>query len=350
MIERRIAKKVKIGNIFIGQNEKILVQSMLNKPWNDFGSNVSQAIALEKAGCEIIRVAVPTKESVKLIEKLKQSVNVPVVADIHFDYNLAIESVFAGADKIRINPGNIEKSNLKKIVIVCRSRNIPIRIGINSGSVEKEFLNAYGRLPDAMVNSAMQSVRFFENLDFDNIILSIKSTNVIETIESYEKISKLCDYPLHIGITESGTINYGTIKSCVGIGSLLSRGIGDTIRISLTADPLNEVDVGFQILKSLGLSKGVEVFSCPTCGRTTINVEKIAKSVEEMTKNIRKNLKIAVMGCPVNGPGESFKADFGITGLNGEGIIFSKGKIIKKVPENQLLLELKQFIDDFSGE
>ena len=345
---RRKSKIINIGSVSIGGNNDILVQSMLKKPSNDVESNIIQAKDLENAGCQILRVSIPDKNSLKLIQKLKENINIPLVADIHFDYNLAIESVFAGIDKIRINPGNIEKENLKKIISVfisvCKQKNIPIRIGLNSGSIEKKFYDKFKDSSRAMIESAMESVRFFESLDFNKIVISLKSSNVRESIYLYESISSLCDYPLHIGITESGIESLGIVKSSIGIGSLLAHGIGDTIRVSLTCDPIREVELGFQILKSLDLYPRVEVVSCPTCGRTTIDVESLAKSVEKMTRNIKKNMKIAVMGCPVNGPGESKNADFGITGANGMGIIFKHGKVIKKVPENLLIDELKKSI------
>lgn len=344
MIHRRKSKIIKVGDSFIGGNSDILVQTMLKVPSFDIESNVSQAKDLELNGCQILRVSIPDKNSLNLIDNLKQNIKIPIVADIHFDHNLAVESVFAGVDKIRINPGNIEQSNLKKIINVCKKKNVPIRIGINSGSIEKEFLNKFENSSDAMIESAMKNIKYFENLGFNNIILSLKSSNVNECIYLYDKISSLCDYPLHIGVTESGTEKSGTVKSCIGIGSLLSRGIGDTIRVSLTADPIKEIELGYQILKSLDLCSGVTIISCPTCGRTSIDVQALANSVEQMTKNIKKNLKIAVMGCPVNGPGESKSADFGITGANGMGIIFKKGQIVKKIPENFLLEELKKMI------
>lgn len=347
---RRKSKRIKIGKVFIGSNEDILVQSMLNKPSSDFESNVLQAKSLEKKGCQILRVAIPDYNSVGLIEKLKSSVNIPIVADIHFDYKMAIESVNAGADKIRINPGNLDKSNLEKVVKECKQKEIPIRIGINSGSVEKKFLGSDIKIPDSMVKSALSTIEFLESLDFDKIVVSVKSSNVCESIDCYEKISKICDYPLHVGITESGAGMYGVVKSSVGIGSILSKGIGDTIRVSLTDDPLKEVETGFQILKSLGLANKVEVISCPTCGRTTVDVKFLAESVEKMTENINKKMKIAVMGCPVNGVGESKNADFGITGANGIGIIFRHGQILKKVSENLLLKELENLILEFKGE
>jgi len=343
-MQRKRTKKIKIGNIFIGGNEPILIQSMLDRPFDSFQANIEQAQELEKSGCQMLRVAVPNLQSVELISILKRFISIPVIADIHFDYNIAIESVYAGVDKIRINPGNIPKNNLLKIANICMQKNIPIRIGINSGSVNKKFLEKYGNNADAMVASAKEIIDLFENLGFDKIIISLKSSDIYKTIEAYEKMSKICDYPMHIGITEAGVENYGIIKSCVGIGSLLTRGIGDTIRVSLSADHKKEIEVGYQILKSLGLINGVEVVSCPTCGRCTLDVKKLALEIENFTKNIRKKLKIAVMGCPVNGPGEARDADFAITGAHGTGLIFKNGEIIKRVPQNKLLEELKKLI------
>ena len=343
-MQRKKTKKIKVGNVFIGGGEPILIQSMLDRPFDNIQANIEQAQELEKAGCQMLRVAVPNSRAVELINILKRCISIPVIADIHFDYNIAIESIHAGADKIRINPGNIEKNNLLKIANVCSQKNIPIRIGINSGSVNKKFLEKYGNNADAMVASAKEIIDLFENFGFDKIIVSLKSSNIYKTIEAYEKMSKICDYPMHIGITEAGTENYGIIKSCVGIGSLLTRGIGDTIRVSLSANHVKEIEVGYQILKSLGLRDCVEVVSCPTCGRCTLDVKQLALEIENFTKNIRKELKIAVMGCPVNGPGEARDADFAITGAHGTGLIFRKGEIIKRVPQNKLLEELKKLI------
>ena len=343
-MRRKKTKKIKIGNTFLGGDEPILVQSMLDRPFDSFQANIEQAQELESAGCRILRVAVPDLQAVKIINILKRSVKIPIVADIHFDYNIAIESVYAGADKVRINPGNIEKNNLAKVANICMQKNIPIRIGINSGSVNKKFLEKYGDTADAMVANAIDTVNLFESLGFNQIVISLKSSNIFKTIEAYEKMSKICDYPMHIGITEAGIENYGIVKSCVGIGSLLTRGIGDTIRVSLSANHVKEIEVGYQILKSLGLMNCVEVISCPTCGRCTIDVKSLALEIENFTKNIRKKLKIAVMGCPVNGPGEARDADFAITGAHGIGLIFKNGEIIKKVPQNILLEELKKLI------
>lgn len=341
---RRETKKIKIGNVFIGGNGPILIQSMLDKASDDIKANIEQAKELEAAGCQILRVAVPDLKSVSLISILKRFIKIPVVADVHFDYNIAIESIYAGADKIRINPGNIEKNNLAKIANICSQKNIPVRIGVNDGSVNKKFLAKYGDTVDAMVANAIDTVNLFENLGFNQIVISIKSSDIYKNIKAYEKISSLCSYPLHIGITESGIENYGIVKSCVGIGSLLTRGIGDTIRVSLSANHVKEIEVGYHILKSLGMLNCVEVISCPTCGRCTIDVKSLALEIEKFTQKIRKKLKIAVMGCPVNGPGEARNADLAISGSNGTGLIFKKGEIIKKVAQNKILDELKKII------
>ena len=340
---RRRCKSVKVGSLIIGGNSPITVQSMLNVPSYDVEKNMCQALELEDAGCEIIRVAVPNMESVKLIYALKEKLKIPVVADIHLNYKLAIESVVAGVDKVRINPGNIgSEENVKAVAKACGSRGIPIRIGVNSGSMEKEILKKYGTAtPQAMCESALYNASLLEKYDFDDIIISMKSSDVKSTIEAYRLISEKCEYPLHIGVTESGTERMGLIKSSCGIGSLLLDGIGDTVRVSLTANPLNEVHAGIDILKALGIRKdGVEFISCPTCGRTRIDIIKLANEAEKALANCKKNIKIAVMGCVVNGPGEARDADIGITGGNGIGIIFKKDKIIKRVPEENLLEEL----------
>ena len=334
-------KTVKTGNITLGDG-KIYIQSMLNCRADDISGSVSQAIELEKAGCEIIRAAVPKIENARLISALKENVSIPVVADIHFDYRIAIEAVAAGVDKIRINPGNIGSDDkVKEVVKACRSRNIPIRIGVNSGSLEKRVLEKYGApVPMAFVESALYHVKLLNKFDFDDIVISIKSSDVKTTIESYRLLAEKCNYPLHLGVTESGTERMGIIKSAMGIGSLLCDGIGDTIRVSLTADPIREIYAAKDILKAIGLGKGVNIVSCPTCGRTQIDLIGLANKVEEATRNIEKNIKIAVMGCVVNGPGEAREADIGVAGGNGEGLIFKKGEIVKKVSEENLLEEL----------
>ncbi len=348
MFERRNAKKVKIGDIFIGGNEPIAVQSMLNRRSDDFEGSIAQAKALEAAGCDIVRAAVPDMEAVELIGRLKSSISIPVVADIHFDYRLALECVAAGVDKIRINPGNIgSEDRVKAVAHACRSAGIAIRIGVNSGSVEKEILAKYGSpTPMAMAESALYHVSLLEKYDFDDIVISIKSSNVQNTIQAYEIVSGMCDYPLHIGVTEAGTRHMGIIKSAAGIGSLLAHGIGDTIRVSLTDEPVEEIKAGIDILKSLNLRKNcVEIVSCPTCGRTRINMIEIAQQVTDALSTCNKPLKVAVMGCAVNGPGEAREADIGIAGGDGCGLIFKKGEIIRKVAEEKLVEELMNEIE-----
>ncbi|WP_029689065.1 flavodoxin-dependent (E)-4-hydroxy-3-methylbut-2-enyl-diphosphate synthase [Thermoanaerobacter sp. A7A] len=345
---RKITREVKIGNKKIGGNNPILVQSMTNTDTHDIEKTIEQIKRLEAEGCDIIRVAVPDMEAAEAIKEIKKNINIPLVADIHFDYRLAIKSIENGADKIRINPGNIgREENIKKVVEIAKEKGIPIRIGVNSGSLEKEILHKYkGVTAEAVVESALKNVLILEKLGFYDIVISLKTTNVPLTIEAYKLASSKVDYPLHVGITEAGTIEAGTIKSAIGIGTLLYLGIGDTIRVSLTGDPVHEVRVGKQILRSLGLLKeGVEVISCPTCGRTKINLIKLAEEVEKRTKNIKKPLKVAVMGCVVNGPGEAKEADIGIAGGDGEGIVFKKGKVYKKVKEEELVEELMKEIE-----
>lgn len=347
-MERRNSRKVKIGNLYIGGSEHIAVQSMLNVPAHDVEGNVRQAVSLEKAGCEIIRVSVPDKEAVKTVEALKAAVKAPIVADIHFDYKLALDSLAAGVDKIRLNPGNIGSDDRVKVVAdECARKGVPIRIGVNSGSLEKEILAKYGSpTPEAMCESAMYHVKLLEKFDFDNIVISIKSSDVQKMYEAYELLAEKCDYPLHLGVTEAGTQRMGLIKSAIGIGGLLLRGIGDTIRVSLTADPVNEVYAGFDILKAAGLLTGTPTLvSCPTCGRTKIDLISIASEVEEHLRNIKKDIKVAVMGCAVNGPGEAREADIGIAGGDGCGLIFKKGEIIRKVPEENIVSELLSEIE-----
>lgn len=342
-MERRKSRKVKIGNLSIGGSEHIAVQSMLNVPAHDVEGNVKQALALEKAGCEIIRVSVPDKEAVKTVEALKAAVKAPIVADIHFDYKLALDSLAAGVDKIRLNPGNIGSDDrVKAVADECLRKGVPIRIGVNSGSLEKEILAKYGSpTPEAMCESAMYHVKLLEKFDFDNIVISIKSSDVQKMYEAYELLAEKCDYPLHLGVTEAGTQRMGLIKSAIGIGGLLLRGIGDTIRVSLTADPVNEVYAGFDILKAAGLLTGTPTLvSCPTCGRTKIDLISIASQVEEHLRSVKKDIKVAVMGCAVNGPGEAREADIGIAGGDGCGLIFKKGEIIRKVPEEDIVTEL----------
>ncbi len=350
MDKRKIVKEIKIGNIAIGGHEKVAIQSMLNCPSDDIESNLNQALALATAGCDIIRVAVPNEQSTELVRRLKSHVNTPIVADIHFDYRLAILACQAGADKIRINPGNIGgRDKLQAVVDVCSDKNIPIRVGVNSGSVEKNLLLKYGGpTAQAMCESALGHIELLESMGFYNTVISIKSSDVRTMVEAYRLISDSCDYPLHLGVTEAGTEKIGTIKSSIGIGTLLLDGIGDTIRVSLSADQVQEVYTAKAILKTVGLyDGGVEIISCPTCGRTKIDIISLAQKTEEALKNCEKNIKVAVMGCAVNGPGEAREADIGIAGGNGEGIIFAKGKIIKKVPEDKLFDELVNMINKF---
>ena len=321
---------------------------MLNVPSTDIEGSVKQAAELEKAGCEIIRIAVPDLAAVQLIPAIKKEVNVPIVADIHFDYKIALESAAAGVDKIRINPGNIgDESRVKQVADECRKRNIPIRIGVNSGSLEKHILAKYGKpTPQALCDSAMYHAGLLEKFDFDNIVLSMKSSNVEFMVKAYELAAEQCKYPLHLGVTEAGTERMGIIKSSVGIGSLLLKGIGDTIRVSLTDEPVKEVYAAKDILKALGLNTdGIKFVSCPTCGRTRINLIEIAKQAEERLKDCKKNITVAIMGCAVNGPGEAREADIGIAGGIKEGLIFKKGEIVRKVPEEKLLDELVKEIE-----
>ncbi len=342
-----MTRKVKIGKVTIGGGSPVAVQSMLNVHHLDIEGNVRQALALEAAGCEIIRAAIPNKEAIRLIPAIKQAVSIPLVADIHFDYRLALESIAAGADKVRINPGNIgEDDHVKAVVGACREKNIPIRVGVNSGSVEKEILAKYGApTAEALVESAFYHTRLIEKYDYDNIVISIKSSDLRTMMAAYRLAASRCDYPLHLGVTEAGTLRMGLIKSAIGIGSLLCEGIGDTIRVSLTDDPVREVEAGIDILRAAGLRGGVQIVSCPTCGRTEIDLVSIAKEVEEKTRNLNKNLKIAVMGCVVNGPGEAAEADIGIAGGRDCAILFKKGKTIRKINGDiaaELLAEIKK--------
>ncbi|WP_101909580.1 flavodoxin-dependent (E)-4-hydroxy-3-methylbut-2-enyl-diphosphate synthase [Marasmitruncus massiliensis] len=335
-----MSRTVKVGNRTIGGGAPVTVQSMLNIPAEDLEGSVRQAKALEAAGCEIIRAAVPDLNAVRLIPALKQAVKVPVVADIHFDYRIALECVAAGVDKIRINPGNIgDDSRVKQVADACRTAGIPIRIGVNSGSVEKQLLAKYGSpTPQALVDSALYHVRLLEKYDFRDIVISMKSSNVPDMIAAYRLAAQQTDYPLHLGVTEAGTSRMGLIKSAVGIGSLLCDGIGDTIRVSLTADPVEEVYAARDILKAIGRPGcGVQIISCPTCGRTKIDLIPLADKVEKALSGCRKDLKVAVMGCIVNGPGEAREADIGIAGGNGEALLFKKGIVVGKYPESEIL-------------
>ncbi len=342
----RNVKTVKVGNNVLN-GKKIYIQSMLNKRSDDVKGNVEQAIELEKAGCDIVRAAIPDMEAIKLIPAIKEKVKIPLVADIHFDYRLALAAADAGIDKIRINPGNIgDIDRVKQVAVTCANKNIPIRIGVNSGSLEKEILERYGSpTPEALVESALGHVKLLERFDFDSIVISIKSSNVKNMIDSYRLAALKCSYPLHLGVTEAGTERMGIIKSSVGIGSLLCDEIGETIRVSLTGDPVSEVYAAKDILKAVGKGSGVEIISCPTCGRTRIDLVKAAKQVEDAVKDIDKNIKVAIMGCVVNGPGEAKEADIGIAGGDKCAVLFKKGEIIKRINEEDILPELMKEIE-----
>lgn len=336
----RVSRQVKAGNVLIGGDAPVTIQSMLSRPASDIAGNVAQAVALEKAGCEIVRVAIPDMEAVALVEAIKKEITIPLVADIHFDYRLALECVAAGIDKVRINPGNIgDKSRVRAVVKACRAKNIPIRIGVNGGSLEKEILQKYGA-PTAMalVESAMGHAALLEEQDFYDTVISIKSSDVKTMVDAYRLAAERCDYPLHLGVTEAGTERMGLIKSAAGIGSLLMDGIGDTIRVSLTDDPAKEILAAKDILKAIGVrDDGVKIVSCPTCGRTSIDLIGLANEVEERLRDCKKPLTVAVMGCAVNGPGEAREADIGIAGGKGEALLFKKGEIIGKFPEKEIV-------------
>lgn len=343
-------KAITIGDRIIGAGNPILIQSMTNTKTEDVEATVAQILALEEAGCEIIRSTVPTMEAAEAFSKIKKRIHIPLVADIHFDYKLAIAAIENGADKIRINPGNIGgRDNLLEVVKAAKERNVPIRVGVNSGSLEKSIVEKNGGVTaDGIVESALDKVSMIEDAGYNNIVVSIKSSNVLMCVEAHEKLAPLCKYPLHVGITESGTVRSGNIKSSVGLGIILNKGIGDTIRVSLTGDPVEEVISAKLILKTLGLrSGGIEVVSCPTCGRTNIDLISLANKVEQLVSGYNLPIKVAVMGCVVNGPGEAKEADLGIAGGKGEGLLFKHGEIIKKVPENMLLSELKNELDNW---
>lgn len=345
---REGTKIVKIGNCMIGGGNPVLIQSMTNTKTEDAEATTKQILALEKAGCEIIRCAVPTMEAAQALGEIKRKIHIPLVADIHFDYRLALAAIENGADKIRINPGNIGSlEKIRTITDMAGEKGIPIRVGVNSGSLEKHLLEKYGGVTaEGLVESALDKVRMIEGLGFDNLVISIKSSDVLMCLRAHELIAKQTHYPLHVGITESGTVYSGNIKSAVGLGAILYQGIGDTIRVSLTGDPVEEVRSAKLILKTLGLRKGgIEVVSCPTCGRTRIDLIGLASQVEEMVKGYDLDIKVAVMGCAVNGPGEAREADIGIAGGIGEGLLIKKGQIIRKVPESQLLTALREELD-----
>lgn len=341
-------KEIAIGNCVIGGNHPILIQSMTNTKTEDVNATVKQILALEKVGCDIVRCAVPNQEAAIALKKIKEQIQIPLVADIHFDARLAILAMENGADKIRINPGNIGSTQkVKDVVEVAKGRNIPIRVGVNSGSLEKSLVEKYGHVTaEALVESALNQVKRIEDLGYDNLVISIKSSDVVMCIQAHELIAKKTRYPLHVGITEAGTLYKGTIKSSIGIGAILYQGIGDTIRVSLTGDPLEEVRSAKVILKTLGLrSGGIEVVSCPTCGRTQIDLISLAEQVDQLVQGYDLDLKVAVMGCVVNGPGEAKEADIGIAGGIKEGLLIKKGEIVKKVPETLLLQTLKEELD-----
>lgn len=343
-------KIIRIGDRVIGGGNPILIQSMTNTKTEDVKGTLEQIHGLWEAGCEIIRCTVPSREAAAAFAEIKKNIRIPLVADIHFDYRLAIAAMENGADKIRINPGNIGgEEKLKAVVAVAKERNVPIRVGVNSGSLEKNLIEKYGRVTaEGLVESALDKVRMIEEMDYDQIVISIKSSDVLMSIKAHELMAQRSYYPLHVGITESGTVYGGNIKSAVGLGVILNKGIGDTIRVSLTGDPVEEIKSAKLILKTLGLKKsGIEVVSCPTCGRTQIDLIKLATDVEEMVQDYDLDIKVAVMGCAVNGPGEAREADIGVAGGRGEGLLIKKGEIIRKVPEAELLAVLKEELDNW---
>lgn len=350
---RNHTKVIHIGDRVIGGGNPILIQSMTNTKTEDVAATVQQILQLEKAGCEIIRCTVPTKEAAEAIKEIKKQIHIPLVADIHFDYRMAIAAMENGADKIRINPGNIGSTDrVKAVVDVAKERSIPIRVGVNSGSLEKNLIEKYGGVTaEGIVESALDKVHLIEDMGYDNLVISIKSSNVLMCVEAHEKLAEALlkeknRYPLHVGITESGTVQSGNIKSAVGLGLILGQGIGDTIRVSLTGSPVEEIKSARLILRTLGLRKGgIEVVSCPTCGRTQINLIELANQVEKLVEDYPLDIKVAVMGCVVNGPGEAREADLGIAGGIGEGLLMKHGEILRKVPEQQLLAALKEELD-----
>lgn len=342
----RTVKPVKVGDCLL-DGKHIYIQSMLNRRSDDIAGSVEQSLALEQAGCEIVRAAIPDMDAVRLVGALKEKLHIPLVADIHFDYRLAIEAAAAGVDKIRINPGNIgDMDRVRQVVEACKARQIPIRIGVNSGSLEKELLAKYGApTPEALVESALGHVAILNRFDFDDIVISIKSSDVPTMIRAYRLAAQKCPYPLHLGVTEAGTERMGLIKSAIGIGALLADDIGETIRVSLTDDPIKEIAAARDILKGVGKRKGVQIVSCPTCGRTRIDLVKAAKEVEAAVANLDKDIKIAVMGCIVNGPGEAREADIGVAGGDGCAVIFKKDQCLRKIPESEIVPELLKEIE-----
>lgn len=347
-MNRRVSRQVTVGNIKIGGDAPIAIQSMLNVLSSDYEGNLAQIKELEDAGCEIVRMAVPDMEAVKVLGKLKENTNIPLVADIHFDYRLALESLNAGVDKIRINPGNIGSAErVAAVADACNLKNVPIRIGVNSGSVEKDLLEKFGgATPEAMVESAFRHVKLLEDCGFYNTVISIKSSDVENMVKAYSLVAERCDYPLHLGVTEAGTERSSLIKSSIGIGSLLLNGIGDTIRVSITDTPVKEIFAARDILKAINVRvETPQIVSCPTCGRTKIDLVSLANQVENAVKNIKKPIKIAVMGCVVNGPGEAKEADIGVAGGDGCGVIFKKGEILRKVNEDEIVKALLDEIE-----
>lgn len=345
MMRRDETKQIQIGSVTIGGGNPVAIQSMTNTKTEDVQATVAQILALEKAGCEIIRCAVPTMEAAEALREIKKEIHIPLVADIHFDYRLAIAAIENGADKIRINPGNIgSRERIQAVVDKAKEYQVPIRVGVNSGSLEKELVEKYGKVTaEGLVESALDKVRLIEEMGYDKLVVSIKSSDVLMCVRAHELIADVCPYPLHVGITESGTVTAGNIKSSIGLGLILHQGIGDTIRVSLTGDPVEEIRSAKLILKTLGLRKGgIEVVSCPTCGRTKIDLIGLANQVEQMVEDISLDIKVAVMGCVVNGPGEAKEADIGIAGGIGEGLLIKKGEIVKKVKEEELLETLRQ--------
>ncbi len=343
-----MTKQIMVGNVPVGGGAPVTIQSMCNTRTDDVAATVAQIHRLSAAGCQIIRVAVPDMAAARAVGAIKEQIDIPLVVDIHFDYKLALEAIAAGADKVRINPGNIGgEDRVKAVADACRARNIPIRIGVNGGSLDKTLLAKYGGVcPEAMVESAFEHVRLLNQFDFDDICISLKSSSVPMTMKAYQLMSEKSDYPLHIGVTEAGTVRMGTLKSAVGIGGLLAMGIGDTMRVSLSADPVEEVYAAREILKAAGIRKeGAELVSCPTCGRTRIDLIGLADEVEHRLQMVDKPITVAVMGCVVNGPGEASAADCGIAGGVGEGLLFKKGQIVKKVPQEQLVDELFALIE-----
>lgn len=347
---RENTRVIQIGDRVIGGGNPILIQSMTNTPTEDAEATVEQILRLEEAGCDIVRSTVPNERAARALSEIKKRIHIPLVADIHFDYRMALMAMENGADKIRINPGNIgSRERIKAVVDCAKERNIPIRVGVNSGSLEKELLEKYGGVTaEGLVESALDKVRIIEELGYENLVVSIKSSDVMMCVRAHELIAEKCDYPLHVGITEAGTVYSGNIKSAVGLGLILGQGIGDTVRVSLTGDPVEEIRSARLILRTLGLRKGgIEVVSCPTCGRTRIDLISLAGQVEKLARGYDLDIKVAVMGCAVNGPGEAREADIGIAGGDGEGLLIKKGKIVRKIPEDCMLAVLKEELDNW---